>query len=390
MKKHNIYLLVFLFTGIQLSHAENKIRTDAQVDQIMKNIPVAFTFSTEQIAEYINSNFLTEDEKSRAIFYWIGNNIQYDLDNMYSFDITHNNQKNSDDVLKSRHGICNDYVLLFKNIADQVGLRSFVVTGYTKKNGHVNGNPHAWIAVNIDSVWYLTDPTWGSGYIEGKRYIKNFNYDFFRVKPERFIKSHIPFDPIWQLLDYPITKQEFNSSKRLRTKNTSFCNYNDSILKQLSRSRIQRLESMRDHAMSNGIANYLDHDHLVHLQSKITYYYCKKNENHYYSALTNYNKGIQQLNEYIVYKNKYYLPFKSDSAIKHMLIDIEGIFDTSLGNLMQIDKSSAVDELKNQLNESVSKAKITLNNEQAELHKYLETAKVYRANIAQDMKREQQ
>ena len=33
--------------------------------------------------------------------------------------------------------------------------------------------------------------------------------DYFMMKPEKAIKSHMPFDPLWQFLNYPITSTEF-------------------------------------------------------------------------------------------------------------------------------------------------------------------------------------
>ena len=49
----------------------------------MDKIPDSLTTSTSGIANYINENFKSEDEKIRAVFYWTASNISYDVPNMY-------------------------------------------------------------------------------------------------------------------------------------------------------------------------------------------------------------------------------------------------------------------------------------------------------------------
>lgn len=374
MKKFNIYILLLLFSGLQLTVDAKSSKSFVQIDQIMMNTPDSFTSSTQHIANYIDAHFKSHKEKARAIFYWIANNIQYDIDNMFAFDINQHETTEKKNILQTHKGVCEDYTLLFKNIADKVGLKTFIITGYTKKNGQVDGNPHSWIAFLIDSKWYLSDPTWGAGHIDKGIFVKHLDDGYFMVEPEKFIKSHIPFDPMWQLSNYPITKQQFYYKGRIKADKSSFFNFADSIDKMLTQSRIERLESMRDRIASNGIVNYLDHDHLIHLQSKIVYHYRRKDEINYYSALSNYNDGIYHLNEYMGYKNKSYQPVKSISEIKNMLYKAEDNFNSSLSNLKKIDDLSDLDQLKNQLNQSVEKALIDLIVQKNDLEKFLSLA----------------
>ncbi len=359
-------ILILLAFNYNLSSKNNPSFTF--VDYLMHNIPDSITQSEDQIADFINMAFVTDEEKSRAIFYWIANNIQYDAENMFAFSIILNPNHKPAGILETRKGVCHDYVLLYKNIADRVGIISSVVTGYTKKKGRVSGNPHAWIATLINSKWYLTDPTWGAGYIDDGQFIKKFNLNYFKVDPETFIKTHIPFDPIWQLSNFPITKQQFQNRKTRKPKNTAYFNFADSIKKYESQSRIQRLESSRDRISENGITNYLDHDHLIHLQSKIVHHYRKMNETNYYSALSKYNEGVRLLNEYINLKSTSLHLIKNDSDIKEMTSNINNIFDNALDLLNKIDDSSSLSLLKVQLYKSIVGAKSNLNDRIANLH----------------------
>ena len=61
----------------------------------------------------------------------------------------------------------------------------------------------------ITMSWYFVDPTWGSGYLSDGRFVKQINNFYFMTKPKDMIRSHMPFDPLWQFLYNPVTNQEF-------------------------------------------------------------------------------------------------------------------------------------------------------------------------------------
>jgi len=226
--------------------------------------------------------------------------------------------KNINEILNTREGVCRDYSSLYADICEKVGIKAIVVSGYTKIDNRVIQNPHSWCAILIDSIWYLTDPTWGAGYLENNHFVNKLDNKYFKVEPDKFINSHIPFDPLWQLSYYPITKQEFLKRKP-RSKNKNYFNFIDSILIYEKQSKIERLLSSSKRIESNGISNYLDFDNLYHIHLDIKNYYQSISKKQYGNALNYYNEGIFLYNEYIEYKNRYYLPYKSDDEIKQML-----------------------------------------------------------------------
>ncbi|MDI1305961.1 MAG: hypothetical protein PSX42_14120, partial [bacterium] len=75
----NIYLILSLFLSA-LSFGQNQTEYTLIDNQISK-IPNSSTYSIKGIANYINSNFRTDNDKIRAIFYWTASNISYDMDN---------------------------------------------------------------------------------------------------------------------------------------------------------------------------------------------------------------------------------------------------------------------------------------------------------------------
>ena len=206
-------LITLILLGVFLGLDAQKVSDSFPADKIALQIPDSLTYSTSGIVGYINSNFSNQKDKSRAIFIWITKNIQYDIDNMFAINFYQNPKEIIDKVLSTRKGICMHYAELFNDLANKAGIKSFVISGYTKQNGFVDYIPHAWCAGLIDSTWFLFDPTWGSGYVQNARFVRQVNNFYYMTKPEQLIKTHMPFDPLWQFLNYPVTNQEFYESK---------------------------------------------------------------------------------------------------------------------------------------------------------------------------------
>lgn len=347
------------------------------IDRIILQISDSLTYSSQNIANYINLNFHTQNEKARAIFCWIAENIQYDYENMYVFDRNEDSNIESDKILKTRKGVCKDYSNLYSDIANKVGIKTFAITGYTKKNKKIDPNLHTWCASEIDAEWYMTDPTWGVGYIQDKLFVKKIDYKQFMVKPNRFIKTHLPFDPLWQFLNYTITKQEFRDGISKSSNSMVYFNYIDTIKIYEKQSIFEQLLSSINRIESNGITNYLDYVYLR--DAKLNYR--KLDEQTYNIAVKYYNDGIYMANDYIYYANKYFLPYKSDSEIRQMLNDINYKYILSLEQLDKLENPSAnLNSNIQQLRKSIGQALNDLENQKNDLNKYLEIAKKYREN----------
>ncbi len=116
-------------------------QVDAQFSKIDKKIdliPKEYNTSTEAIANYIHSNFKSDDDKIRAVFYWTASNLTYDFQNMFVLKNNLTPDKRINQTLLSKKGICGDYAAVFNSIATLVGIKSIVVSGYTKQNGKID------------------------------------------------------------------------------------------------------------------------------------------------------------------------------------------------------------------------------------------------------------
>ena len=310
----NIYLLLFFLFSI-LSFGQANVGYTL-VDAKMSAIPAKVANSTEEIAKYINTNFKSENDKIRAVFYWTASNISYDVENMFAVNITETPQDRITKTLKTKKGICGDYAAIFSEIANLVGIKSVVVEGYTKQDGKVATLAHAWSAAKIENKWYLFDPTWGSGYVNNNKYTRKINNGHFKVAPSKMIYSHMPFDYLWQFIDYPITNQEFIMGKTQINKTKKNFDFETEITKYEALPKIDQFFESAQRIEKNGIKNQLISQ--AYTYAKMSWNTERENENGAkYNAIVNqYNEAINELNDFIYYRNNKFKPILSDDEIK--------------------------------------------------------------------------
>ena len=174
------------------------------------------------LAKYLTDPFSRDDEKARAIFRWVAENIDYDVKGFFSGRIK---RESSGNVLKSRKAVCEGYSGLFEQLARAAGLEVVSISGYAKGYGYSSGGKipdrtnHAWNAVKIGGKWKLLDCTWGAGHVDDQReYVRKFTPHYFFTPPSEFIYDHFPEDPHWQLLEKPVSRDEFRLLVYLRPK----------------------------------------------------------------------------------------------------------------------------------------------------------------------------
>jgi transglutaminase/protease-like cytokinesis protein 3 len=109
------------------------------------------------------------------------------------------------EVLSSRMAVCQGYANLFVELCRGAGIEALVIGGYSKQQDKVSEISHAWVAAMLQEEWYLFDPTWGAGFVKDDVFVKRYNEQFYKVTPAKFIERHMPFDPMYQFLSYPVS-----------------------------------------------------------------------------------------------------------------------------------------------------------------------------------------
>ena len=177
-----LFLICFIFISLQ-GFGNSYFDT---IDQKSQTVPESLT-DYKQIAEYLTRDIQTDTEKARAIYIWISHNIKYRLSLVYE-DITYDSvDEIIDDALKTRQGVCQHYAELFHAMGNSVGLKSYVIAGYTRnKQGEIADLGHAWNGIQIDSKHYLIDVTWAAGYLLDGKYVHQFKEKYFLISGEIF------------------------------------------------------------------------------------------------------------------------------------------------------------------------------------------------------------
>lgn len=228
MKSIIVFVLLFSFLmTVSADGEENLSRSNAarvedfgaaqnysyeEIDAHALAAPASAEESVKSLAAYLIEPAANDRERARAIFRWICENIDYDLEAYFTGRI---GSTNSTDVLKSRSSVCSGYSDLFSSLAREAGLETVKIVGYGKGYSYRPGENftgpynHAWNAVKINGSWYLVDATWGAGYLGNAGYVHWFDDHYFLTPPSEFVFDHLPDEERWQLLDEPLSKEEF-------------------------------------------------------------------------------------------------------------------------------------------------------------------------------------
>ena len=295
---------------------------------------------------------------------------------MYAINFYETMEEKISKSLKTRKGICINYSALFNELCTKCGIKSYIITGYTEQYGFKDYIPHAWCSAYIDSVWYVFDPTWGSGYItdEGKFY-RQVNEKYFLAKPSYMIRSHMPFDYLWQFMNYIVTNQEFYNRKISQEKRPYF-NFTDSIKEYDKQTHSEQLAASARRIEANGVKNSMIFDMLHHIKLEIEHESKSKNMKSYNSAVNNYNEGIRVLNSFIRFKNKRFIPEKTDSEIQSIVDSSQYTLNESRKSLAEItDPDPSTLEMINQLRKSIDEVDVQLKEQQDGLNQYLKKGK---------------
>lgn len=285
-------------------------------------MPSSQTATTSGIADYINSNFKTDLEKIRAVFYWTASNISYDVPNMYQLN-TDSPQMKIENALKSRTGVCIHYAEIFNDIANKVGIKTYIIGGYTKQNGQLATIAHAWNASQINGKWFLFDATWGAGFVEKNLFTKKLNNTYFKVEPAKMIASHMPFDYMWQFLNSPVTNQEFMSGKMDTAKPKTNFNYAAEIAKYEKLPNADKAFETAERIEKNGLLNNMIIEHYNYRKKEFTVINQNKSVEKLIKITAKFNESIRDLNDFIFFRNKRFQPKQTDETLKSMMQNIK-------------------------------------------------------------------
>jgi hypothetical protein len=312
-----IVFLFLMFTVVAFGQTKGVYTlTDTKMDKIPKDLST----TTTGIAEYIKANFKSENDKVRAAFYWTASNIRYDIENIESIDYKEISQDKIKNAVLTKKGVCIHYAEVFNDIVKKTGVKSYLVHGYTRQNGKVDVLSHAWCAARIDGAWWLFDPTWGSGYVDKKKFFKKINNLHYKVAPSQYVATHMPFDYLWQFLNYPVTNQEFIDGKTQLNKTKPKFDYIAEIEEYDRMSDLDKARTTLIRMEKNGIKNNLIREMVLSKKSEVDAVQNNEAMDKFQVISDDYNQAVTLFNDFIFYRNNKFKPMLTDDAIKAMIV----------------------------------------------------------------------
>jgi hypothetical protein len=176
----------------------------------------------DQLAADLGRDQASDSNKVVAIYDWITRNVSYDryFQRLLTDDTTLTQEPYN--VVRTKRAVCIGYAKLFRELCKINGIQAVTIEGWVKENNATRFVPdiqHAWNAVRLGETWYLVDATWDAG-LGGKKY--------FFTPPSVFGRDHLPYDPMWQLQESPMTLECFEKGKNCTIPIEKF-NFQDSI-----------------------------------------------------------------------------------------------------------------------------------------------------------------
>ncbi|RYY09525.1 MAG: hypothetical protein EOO36_22090, partial [Cytophagaceae bacterium] len=340
------------------------------VDARTAQVPDSSARTAAGLARYIVASFAGEADRARAAFVWVARHIRYDMANQFLLEYEREPAVVVQETLDQRRGVCRHYAELYSAVANQAGVLTYVVPGYSSLRDAVG---HAWCASRIDGQWQLLDPTWAAGRVVNNQFVFQLNNEYFRMSPRQAIEVHMPFDPLWQLLPAPRTPEQFQGGRVPPTPQPAFA-VADSVALYTQQTMTQRLHAANRRIAQNGVRNGLIYTYLANNRTREENLHIGT----FNEALQEYNQGAGQLNAFVEYFNHQFLPRKTDDELRELLPPIAAHFNHARQLLAAVHAQPTTHVPTQDLRISLQQVDNKLANCQSFMSRYLNTGKLLR------------
>jgi transglutaminase-like putative cysteine protease len=177
-------------------------------------LPPEAETSIEGVARYIVAQEADPMQRVKALHDYVADRVAYDVPALRTRNFP---PQDAESVFRRRTAVCAGSAALLAELGRIAGVEIVVVVGDARgPDGLFDGIGHAWNAIQLGGRWYLADPTWDAGHVDGDIFVKQYESSYFMAPPEVFVASHMPDDPKWQLLPTPLSQGDFIRQPHLR------------------------------------------------------------------------------------------------------------------------------------------------------------------------------
>lgn len=325
------FILIVCFIGSAFASGAQVNTGYALKEPVAVNNTSSAAITTETIAWQISLQYHSEKEKLFAIYDWVTTNIRYDTDSMYAINSEKDPEARITVALRRGKGVCENYAAIFCDISLKCGIPCQVISGYTKQSGSIDKSGHSWCAVYLQDGWLFCDPTWDEG--------QAMNYRWFSIEPSIFIESHMPFDPLWQLLPYRISHKDFIDGRTSAKRDKPVISFRDSVQAYLQSNRLQQLESSIERLENAGIANELIRNRASYLRMQAGIIHEERDMKLYNAAVADFNQANNLVNEFIQFRNNRFIPARDEKNIMELFNEAGTLVDEANQKLFTLTAS---------------------------------------------------
>lgn len=179
----------------------------ATLHPLVTSIPAESEKTLEDVAKYIAAGEPDRWLRIKALHDYVADRVAYDTVAYFSRVMP---PQDATTVFSTRKGVCAGYAQLLAAMGVAAGEEIVVVVGDARtESSDLTGEGHAWNAAQIDGAWYLIDPTWDAGYVNGQEFTKAYSTGNLFTPPTVFSITHFPEETRWQLHTPPIERGDF-------------------------------------------------------------------------------------------------------------------------------------------------------------------------------------
>ncbi|MBA3549158.1 MAG: transglutaminase [Nannocystis sp.] len=186
----------------------------AQLHPLVVGMPAQAEASIEAVGRYIAEHEPDQRLRIKALHDYVADRVAYDAE---AYADRRYPPQDAETVFKTRLAVCAGSAQLLAALGKAAGEEIVVVLGDARVQGSdVTGEGHAWNAARVADDWYLIDPTWDAGSVEGRTFTKRYSSSYLFAPPAVFTISHFPEEPRWQLQAPPVSRGDFFRAPMMR------------------------------------------------------------------------------------------------------------------------------------------------------------------------------
>ena len=201
--KKLVFAFIFIGAAFDVFAQQSKYKN---IDEVVEKLGSLNNFNVAVIADTITEKFADNEQKARAIFYWIANNIQLDPKGTRQ-----NDDKNilPEKVIALRKATPLGFSLLVQEMCSAANIRCLSVDGYVKNysaeiNETADEKNYSWNVIQLGQspeTWYYIDAARASGFLDKKStvFTKQFTSEYFFADRKLFNMAYFPDNNAWQL-----------------------------------------------------------------------------------------------------------------------------------------------------------------------------------------------